>query len=72
MPAQQPAQSHARSKIPYSAAELEKRIQTLPTPPHARIWTVSAVEVDNWSQVLRRLRETMEVDAYKKYAIDKQ
>jgi hypothetical protein len=51
---------------------LEKRIQTLPTPPPARVWTISAVEVDNWTQVLRRLHEMMEVDAYKKYAIDKQ
>lgn len=71
MPAPAPSQSHVRSKIPYSAADLEKRILTLPKPPPPRIWTVSAVEVDNWTQILQALHERLEETAYERYAKDK-
>jgi hypothetical protein len=65
-----PAQPVARSRVVFSGADLEKRVQSLPTPPSARVWTVSAVEVDNWKQVLRHFKERMEKDAYEKFAKD--
>jgi hypothetical protein len=70
MPAPPPFPQIVRSKIPYSAADLEKRILTLPKPPPPRIWTVSAVEVDNWTQILTKFKGQLEETAYEKYAKD--
>lgn len=73
MPLQDP--QHApppliRSKVVFTGADLEKRVQSLPKAPPARIWTISAVEVDNWTQVLRHFKERLEKDAYETYAKD--
>jgi hypothetical protein len=70
MPAPSQSQLHVRSKIPYSAADLEKRILSLPRAPPPRIWTVSAVEVDNWTQILTKFKGQLEETAYEKYAKD--